>query len=369
MSKEAADAGANRKEGDVEEKQPQQEMTLIGNTKPIFSVQYQVRLRGSLSSEVGTIRWLLRHKIFKKEKILLDDILIMNVWPGKFQQHLTKSFVTAVKEKIFLHEDTKIAKLKGLKLENALKVEENHKIITDIQYFKKMWPSELNAVANFTNLEHVELLVYVAKAMLVASKFSDSSHEQFCSNLSLLAKSFNDLNTRTGYLSSKSIRWRSDKEKTTFSVALGVITSIFEVFEKKMVELNGQKNFFQWWKMQNMDSKSLKAIKSFQTLDLSGIREFTCRFGNGPLGIQFGDGVRKDGESYVEVIEKLPEGQGMGYDELHKGARVVRIGARPIRGMDFDNVISIIKSEKRPLEITFIHGDNVSEASKKDIRC
>jgi C-terminal processing protease CtpA/Prc len=367
MSKEAADAGANRKEGDVEEKQPQQEMTLIDNTKPIFSVQYQVRLRGSLSSEVGTIRWLLRHKIFKKEKILLDDILIMNVWPGKFQQHLTKSFVTAVKEKIFLHEDTKIAKLKGLKLENALKVEENHKIITDIQYFKKIWPSELNAVANFTNLEHVELLVYVAKAMLVASKFSDSSHEQFCSNLSLLAKSFNDLNTRTGYLSSKSIRWRSDKEKTTFSVALGVITSIFEVFEKKMVELNGQKIFFQWWKMQNMDSKSLKAIKSFQTLDLSGVREFTCRFGNGPLGIQFGDGVRKDGESYVEVIEKLPEGQGMGYDELQKGDRVVRIGARPIRGMDFDNVISIIKSEKRPLEITFIHGDNVSEASKKDI--
>ena len=148
---------------------------------------------------------------------------------------------------------------------------------------------------------------------------------------------------------------------------LGVITSIFEVFEKKMVELNGQKNFFQWWKMQNMDSKSLKAIKSFQTLDLSGVREFTCRFGNGPLGIQFGDGVRKDGESYVEVIEKLPEGQGMGYDELQKGDRVVRIGARPIRGMDFDNVISIIKSEKRPLEITFIHGDNVSEASKKDI--
>ena len=34
MSKEAADAGANRKEGDVEEKQQQQEMTLIGNTNP-----------------------------------------------------------------------------------------------------------------------------------------------------------------------------------------------------------------------------------------------------------------------------------------------------------------------------------------------
>ena len=52
-----------------------------------------------------------------------------------------------------------------------------------------------------------------------------------------------------------------------------------------------------------MDSKSLKAIKSFQTLDLSGVREFTCRFGNGPLGIQFGDGVRKDGESYEKLLK------------------------------------------------------------------
>ena len=43
-------------------------------------------------------------------------------------------------------------------------------------------------------------------------------------------------------------------EKTTFSVTLGVVSTIFEVFEKKMKELNGQKAFYVWWRRQLVDA-------------------------------------------------------------------------------------------------------------------
>merc|ERR1712167_64224 len=35
--------------------------------------------------------------------------------------------------------------------------------------------------------------------------------------------------------------------------------------------------------------------------------------------------------------------------------------------MEFNNIISILKDEARPLEITFIHGDTVTEANCKEI--
>ena len=113
--------------------------------------------------------------------------------------------------------------------------------------------------------------------------------------------------------------------------------------------------------------KLFRKIKSFKTLDLSASNEFTCNFENGPLGLQFGDGVRKDGEKFVEVLNILPGGQAAKYTELRDGDVIVRVGQRHVRGMDFDNVVSIIKRETRPLEITFIHGKKALKSNEKEI--
>ena len=225
-----------------------------------------------------------------------------------------------------MYDEAQLNMLQGKEKQHAIEVGKTHAIVTDIQHFKKVWPSELSAIANFATLENVDLLAYAAKSCLIADKFSESSHEQFCSNLSLLAKSFSGLNTRNGCFSSKCIRWRSEMEKTTFSVVLGVVSTIFEVFEKKMKELNGQKAFYMWWRRQLVDASSLEKIKSFKTLDLSASNEFTCNFENGPLGLQFGDGVRKDGEKFVEVLNILPGGQAAKYTELRDGDVIVRVG-------------------------------------------
>ena len=48
--------------------------------------------------------------------------------------------------------------------------------------------------------------------------------------------------------------------------------------------------------------KFFRKDQSFKTLDLSASNEFTCNFENGPLGLQFGDGVREDGEKFEVPI-------------------------------------------------------------------
>ena len=182
---------------DTEESVPSEIKTAEAQ-KPIFSFDYRVQIRGSLSSEFGTIRWLLRHRIFKHEEIRLDDILMMNVWPSKLTKYILMSLMNAEKERVYMYDEVQLNVLQGKEKQHAVEVEKTHAIITDIQHFKKIWPSELSAIANFATLENVELLVYAAKLCLIADKFSEGSHEQFCSNLSLLAKSFSGLNTRNG---------------------------------------------------------------------------------------------------------------------------------------------------------------------------
>ena len=156
---------------------------------------------------------------------------MMNV-PSKLTKYILMSLMNAEKERVYMYDEAQLNMLQGKEKQHAIEVGKTHAIITDIQHFKKIWPSELSAIANFATLENVELLVYAAKLCLIADKFSEGSHEQFCSNLSLLAKSFSGLNTRNGCFSSKCIRWRSDMEKTTFSVTLGVVSTIFEVLRR-----------------------------------------------------------------------------------------------------------------------------------------
>ena len=319
--------------------------------------EYKVTLRGALANDMGSVRWLLRHKVFRKEKVGLGDILALNIWPALLKKQFLANFISCRKEKVEVHSKKELGTFHGAEKQKALDIKLEHDIITDVQYFKQIWPVQLDALGTVTSVNDATRAAYVAKLLMVSPKFSNGTAGQLCNSLSLLSNCFQDLNTKSGILSDKNIRWRSLKEKSALSIGLATICSIFDLLNKMQSNMVEEK-FFTWWKGVKDDPKLLMSQPSFRSMHSTGDDEHKIEFQNGPLGFQLGDGKDKGGNNFVEVVSIAASGQASLSKQLKVKDILVRIGERFVRGMDFDYVIKMITTLDRPLQLSFVHPRN-----------
>jgi C-terminal processing protease CtpA/Prc/Ca2+-binding EF-hand superfamily protein len=325
---------------------------------------YKILLRGQLSADVGSIRWLLRHKIFYRERLFMEDIVAMNIWPSQLQTRILHNLETLVKENVEVRSINEIQNMKGKEQQNALDVHAEHKIVTDLQFFMRIWPAELSGTGGHLSMSDAFRAANVAHALLVSTKFSSGTASQLVKALSLLANSFQELNTRNGLFSSKCIRWRSQKEKTALSVALGTVTSIFEVLEKKRNSM-GESAFFEWW-LRSKNAESLTSQPSYRSMGLKPENEFEILFKEGPLGLQLGDQVDSEGNNLVEVVSIIPNEQASYSKELQAKDILVRVGSKFVRGMGFDHVVSFLQVQKRPITLSFSRPPKVWSETRRE---
>ena len=86
----------------------------------------------------------------------------------------------------------------------------------------------------------------------------------------------------------------------------------------------------------------------------NGERE-TFTFPEGPMGMILGDGENDEDGSFVELISKVDGSKAEEETTLLLGDRIVKVASTPVKGLDFEHVMTVLKSAERPVELTFLH--------------